>query len=204
MGSSVRALVFLVLLLISQLLSADTEQRFYRYISDTGVMVISSQIPARYVLKGYDIISRSGTLIKRVPPELSDKDKAKLEDQRIEQARLKAWDDDLLRLYSSPYDIESAKQRKLQQILSDLRIIARNIEKINEDINRYQVLAAADERAERSVSKTILDNIEELKKDRKLEENRRLQKQNEQQEIIEKFDRDIARFKIIRPNSYTH
>jgi hypothetical protein len=177
------------------------ETLYYRYISDNGVTVISSRIPARYVPRGYDLITYDGKLVERISPELSPEKKSRLLKKMEKEARLEIWDKELLRRYSHPADIEAAKQRKLGQNNNDLGIMARNIEKNTEEINRYQSLAAAEERAGREVSADILNNIEVLKRERAAEMKKQKKKQQEQQKIIEKFDRNIERFKIIRPRT---
>ena len=195
--------LLMVLLLLSQLFTgrvdAAGEGRFYRYTDDNGVMVISSKIPPRYESRGYDMITRGGRLIERIPPEPGPAEKARREQQRAEQERLQAWDGELLRRYSHPDDIEFAKQRKLTQVSNDTAIISRNIGKIDREIDRYQGLAAADERAGRTVSKATLDTIKALQGDRAKEQQKLAQKLAEQHNIVERFDRDIERFKVIRP-----
>ncbi|MGH1485243.1 MAG: hypothetical protein ACRBCI_03415 [Cellvibrionaceae bacterium] len=177
------------------------DDTLYRYTDNKGTRVISSQIPARYVSKGYDIISQEGKLIRRVDPEPSAQEKEKIQKQRAEQQRLNKWDAELLRRYSHPDDIKDAKRRKLAQNRNDLGIIRRNIEKIDEEINRYQGLAAADEREGREISQDTLDIIEQLKRQRAKEKENEQEKQMERSTIEQKFDGDIARFKIIRPET---
>ena len=194
----IQVLFFCIFSLLA-LPSVANERRLYRYIADNGVMVISSKIPSRYVSGGYDVITYDGRLIERVPPEPSPEEKRQLELELKERARLEAWDNQLLRIYSHPDDIEAVKQRKLLEIKNDLRIITRNIEKIDQEINRYHGMAANDERIDGTVAAGIVENISILKKDRLREEARQREKLEEKQELIEKYDKDIARFRTLRP-----
>jgi hypothetical protein len=41
---------------------------FYRYTNDQGVRVLSQSIPPRYVPNGYEVISRTGRVLKVVEP----------------------------------------------------------------------------------------------------------------------------------------
>ncbi len=173
---------------------------FYKYVNKQGVNVISSRIPSEYVKKGYEIVTFDGRLIKAVPPELSDEEKARLKAKNDRLKKLKELDTQLLRRYSHPDDIEAAKQRKLSQNQSRIGLIDLNIEKINAEIDLFQGLAAEDERAGRKVSQETMISIEKFKKDRELELEKKRQKIEESNRIIEEHDRDIARFKIIRPN----
>ncbi len=173
---------------------------YYKYVNKKGTNVISSRIPSEYVKKGYDIVTFDGQLIKSVPPELSEEEKAKLKAENERLKQLKEWDTQLLRRYSHPDDIEAAKQRKLSQNQSRIGLIDLNVEKINAEIDLFQSLAAEDERAGREVSEETMVSIEKFKKDRELELEKKRQKIEESNRIIEEHDRDIARFKVIRPN----
>ena len=170
------SLFLIPLLLGSSMISWGQDEVFYRYKNEQGVRVISSQIPAKYISKGYDVISQEGKLIQRVAPEPSAQEKEKIQKQRAEQQQLAKWDAELLRRYSHPDDIKDAKQRKLAQNRNDLGIIRRNIEKIEEEINQYQGRAAADERAGREISKDTLAVIEQLKRQQAKEEEKEKKK----------------------------
>lgn len=180
--------------------SAQASGLYYRYTDNNGVRVISSKIPAQYVPNGYEIITKEGKLVERILPEPSEEEKERIIKEKREQARLEAWDKELLRRYSHPDDIEDAKERKLAQNRNDLGIIIRSIEKINDEIQRYQSLAAADERVGRDVNVDTLAKIESLKIERDKELYKRREKELERQSIMEKYDQDIERFKIIRPD----
>lgn len=187
-------------LLLSSGVSASGAH-YYRYLNENGVKVISSRIPNRFVKNGYDIITIDGTLIERVAPEPSEEEKEKLRQEQAEQKRLELWDKELLRQYSRSADIEAAKQRKLAQNETSTSIIQRRIEKIDQDIIRYQGLAAADERAGKEVAIDTLHAIERLKKERAAAEQEVEEKQKERMSIKESHDKDLARFKVIRPDT---
>lgn len=190
-----------ILVLFASLSAVAQEVPYYRYINEKGVKVISTQIPSRYVKRGYDIISVDGRLIERVAPEPSGVEKAKILKQQQEQQRLKAWDKELLKRYSRPADIEAAKQRKLAQNANFIGILQRNVEKIDQEIDRYQGLAAADEREGREVSIDTLESIERLKRERATELKEIEDRETQRKQIIESYDKDIERFKVIRPHS---
>lgn len=195
-----RIVAWVTVLLWSGLVLAQSSV-FYRYVDNKGVTVISSKIPARFVPKGYDVITKEGRLIERVPPELSPEEKARLERERIARERQEKRDNELLRRYSHPDDIEAAKQRKLAQNRNTAGIIERNLEKVEDEINYYQGLAANEERAGKVITPETLERIEQLKRDKEIELKRQDSNQQERQQIIEKYDSDIARFNVIRPLS---
>jgi len=193
-------LVLMFTLVLAAPKSFSQDVPYYRYINEKGVKVISTQIPSRYVKRGYDIITVDGRLIERVAPEPTGAEKEKLLKQQKEQKRLKEWDAELLKRYSHPADIESAKQRKLAQNMNSIGILKRNVEKIDQEINRYQSIAASDEREGRDVSADTLESIERLKRERSVELNEVAEREKERTQIVESYDKDIERFKVIRPN----
>ncbi len=198
------SLAFCAVLICLSFLSANAisqETIYYRYVNEKGVNVISSRIPSRYVQRGYDIVTYDGRLLERVPPEASPEEKARMLKEREEQQRLQVWDKELRRRYSHPDDIEAAKQRKLAQNRNAIGIVERNIEKIDDEINRYQSLAAADEREGRDVSEETLTAIKQLQREREIEFMEREKTLEENQSIVNKYNRDIERFKIIRPET---
>lgn len=175
-------------------------QSLYRYKNDKGIKVISSQIPARYVSKGYEVLAPDGKVIKVVAPEPSPEEKVRIEKELAEKKRLADWDRGLLKRYSAETDIEAAKQRKLSQLEAEISIRQRNIEKINSDIDKKQALAAEQERGGQAVPDSILEEITLLREKRRLENEKiRLLKQ-QQVEITESYNKDIERFRLIKPS----
>ncbi|MEO0442206.1 MAG: hypothetical protein AAFZ92_00485 [Pseudomonadota bacterium] len=187
--------ILIILLLTASSFIAHAQSNLYRYKDNRGLTVISTKIPARYIVKGYDIITSDGRLIKTVPPEPSAAEKEQILKERKKQERLKS----LRQRYSNVDDIAAAKERKLAQSQNGIGIVERNIEKINNEISRLQSLAAADERAGRSVSQSTLDAIAQLKLDREKEQGNKMLREKEMVNIGEQFDSDIELFKRYNP-----
>lgn len=196
--SITQGLIFIALFFGGILTSVAQDIPYYRYINEKGYKVISTQIPSRYVKRGYDIITVDGSLVERVAPEPTTKEKANFLLRQKEQQRLEKWDTELLKRYSHPTDIELDKQRKLVQNMNSISILRRNVEKIDQEINRYQSLAAADEREGLEVSGDTLESMERLKRERGTEQKEIGEREKEREQIIERYDKDIARFKVIR------
>jgi len=194
--------IMLSLALVAPLLSTNTtaqELKFYRYKNASGITVISTRIPSKFVRKGYDIVTRDGRLIKSIPAEPSAEEKQKILEAQAEAERLKKRDRQLLSRYSSVSDIEADRARKLALFDTDLMLRKRNIEKINEETTLWQSKAADEERRGQAVSAATLDKLVQLKAQKEAIELAIQQKQKEQQQAIDRYASDIARFKIIRP-----
>jgi len=172
---------------------------YYRYVDNKGAKVASSRIPSEYVKKGYVIVTFDGRVLETVPPELSSAEKALLITEAKRDEELKQWDTQLLKRYSHPDDVEAAKQRKLTQNQIRIDLIDLNIKKIKSQINLYQSLATQDKRAGRRISVTTIKTINKLERDRKIELVQRQRKRKESNIIIEEYNKDRDRLKLIRP-----
>lgn len=95
----------------------------YRYQDDQGGIILNTYVPPEYVALGYTVLNDQGMVVKVVPPALTQ---AQREQQQLERSRelaldeamhlQKANDEMLLRLYSTPEDVQRALNRKLQSI----------------------------------------------------------------------------------------
>lgn len=128
----------------------------YRYQNAQGVMVIDRLgVPPEFIANGYQVLNDQGRVIREVPPAPSLEERKRILKQ---QAQDKA-DQQLLRLYSSPEDIERARERKLKEHdhaldkahshLASLAIQKTNLEK----------QAAERERAGHDVPAQLLDQL---------------------------------------------
>ncbi|NIB42787.1 hypothetical protein HBA55_24485 [Pseudomaricurvus alkylphenolicus] len=190
---------WLVGILCFSLAEAATARNFYRYVNDQGVKVINHQIPPEYAQRGYEIVTARGEVLKVVPPAPSPEEAAKMERQMMREEELAKWDAELKRRYSSVSDIEAAKQRKLVQVNSNISILRSNIRTIKAQISEQHARAANSERLGREVPKMVLDTLAGLEKELKLTEEQVAQREQQYQEIVQKFERDKDRFRIIRP-----
>ncbi len=179
--------------------SAAADKLYYRYTNSEGVRVIRHSIPPEYAQKGYEVVTVSGKLIKRVAPAVDADTAAKQAMERQRQAQLDEWDTLLKRRYSSVADIEAAKQRKLSVIDNSVAILRTNINSLQSQIVAQQSQAANIERKGRKVPEKLLQNIVNLQTEQRETEQLLLLRREEHRQAAEKFDRDIARFELIKP-----
>jgi chromosome segregation ATPase len=198
-----RVLIVLTLgLLFVQAALAATDSRgnvFYRYINDDGVKVMNHTLPAEYAQKGYEVVSLSGKVIEVVDPAPTAEEAARLALENRSKAELEEWDKSLRRRYSRVTDIEAAKKRKLASIHTNINILSGNLSKLNVQLQQQQGQAANSERRGHKVPEKLLTNITNLELEIKTTEDQIATRNKELEELSEKFDRDIERFKIISP-----
>ncbi len=170
---------------------------FYRYVNSEGVKVLHHSIPPKYAQKGYDIVSLSGKLVKRVPPALSAEEAAAKEEAKALAEQLAHWDRRLRRRYSSIADIEAAKKRKLNVLDTNILVINSNIATTKSNIERQQQQAADVERAGRAVPEAMLNILRTLENDLEDSQEQVRLRLLEYQEVSDKFERDKQRFEVI-------
>ena len=166
----------------------------YRYQDANGQQVIVQSIPPEMAPKGYDIISKSGQLLKTVPPAPKGADIQKMMEQMRIEAELAEWDSRLRRRYSSVKDIRSAKERSLSELKGNLSILRSNLSGVKSQIEDQQARAAVQERSGRAVSEPVLQNIQTLEAElvgilQQIE-----MRTQELEAEAARFDRDIERF----------
>lgn len=196
-----RVLIVLALgLLLAQAASAANRGNvFYRYINDDGVKVMNHTLPAEYAQKGYEVVSLSGKVIEVVEPAPTAEEAARLALENSTKIELAEWDKSLRRRYSRVTDIEAAKKRKLASIHTNINILSGNLSKLNIQLQQQQGQAANSERRGHKIPKKLLTNITNLELEIKTTEDQIATRNNELEELSDKFDRDIERFKIIKP-----
>lgn len=180
------------------LLSFAQSITFYRFKNANGVTVISTQIPSNAVRQGYDIVTSSGRLIERIAPEPTPEEKQRILEARAEEERLRLYDEDLLRRYSSVADIESDRSRRLVLLDNDIELRERGIKKIDEQTELWQSKAADEERRGQAVSAATLGKLSRLQEEKQTLISTVQQRKQERLQVIERFDKDIERFRLIR------
>ncbi|BFM13916.1 hypothetical protein R50073_00990 [Maricurvus nonylphenolicus] len=201
LSSLLQAGVLGVCITLAPALSQAAERVLYRYVNEKGVKVMNHSIPPEYAQKGYEVVTPSGKVIKVVPPAISREEAAKRNAQKAEADRLAEWDAKLTRRYSRVADIEAAKKRKLQELEGNITILEGNLRGLKSQVAQQQGRAADSERAGRQVPEAVINTIKALEEEVAITEFQISQRREEYNEIAARFDRDIERFRVIRPGS---
>jgi chromosome segregation ATPase len=196
--------IVLTLVAASFVLSGQAAQ-LYRYKNNDGVVVIEDRIPPEYSGNGYDVISADGSLIQKVPRELSEEelvlrntDEARLR-LREEEAKLQQeWDESLMLRYSSVEDIQAAESRAMRDLSIRISILKSNLSSIKAQIEREQQKAADIERAGGTAPEHQIKNIGVLRLEIEDTEQSIATRQEEINSVRQSFQRDIERFKTLQ------
>ncbi|GLQ33024.1 ABC transporter ATPase [Litoribrevibacter albus] len=189
----------LVVLLVS--ISAwAVSAEYYRYKDENGVQVINTYIPPEYVKFGYEVITSSGQVLKKIPPaptedELAERDEAKRLDaeRRKRAAEQRVIDERLKKLYSHPDDAKRALERKLSELdyqISRKRGQLATLNSKKEDLETY---AAEQERSGKKVHEQTVEELERYERQIQDIQNNIDQIEQSKDVIRVEFQRDIDR-----------
>lgn len=157
MAVMIARFALLIGLLFSQLGSAA---EIYRYLNDKNLPVLDRQgVPTQFIDKGYEVLNEQGRVIKVVPPAPSEAERKRL----VEEKARASSDAQLMRLYSTPQDIDRALERKLLEIEGLVAIANGNKLTLRNQQVALQGQAAELERSGREVPDYIVTKIENLK-----------------------------------------
>jgi hypothetical protein len=137
---------------------------FYRYVDNRGVTVLDRQgVPPEYAGKGYEVLNQRGRVVQVVPPAPTA-DQARQAQAAAQAAKVQAdADAQLLHLYSSVADVDRAKARKLAELDALISVAQGNIQGLTTQLGALQGQAADQERAGRTVSQNLIDQMSDVR-----------------------------------------
>ena len=197
---------FIILLTFSGiLLSTSVQARLKCWTNNEGVRECGNAVPPEYAQQGHQELSKSGMVKKETERAKTDEELAeakRLEKEQAEKDKLaaeqKKKDDILLQTFSSVEDIERARDERLTQLEAAIRLTEARTEKINGDLDKRIKKAAAAERAGKTPSEALLNDIESLKRQIKNNDKFIEGKRAEQEVIKEDHAKDIAHYKKLK------
>ena len=182
------------------------EELFYKYDNADSITVIDDHIPPEFVHKGYVVLNRAGRVIEVVPRALTEAEmrangpeiQARLRGEEAE--RQERYDQKLLARYSSVADIEDMKRRRSGEIQVRINLQKGNIAGFKAQLEKEQGEAAELEMSGQPVPEKISAHIEELRAAIAEEEARIARLEADKSTIEARYQFDIERFRMIRPD----
>jgi septal ring factor EnvC (AmiA/AmiB activator) len=172
-----------------------------RYHNEDGVLVIAHTIPTHLVHNGYTRLSETGRVIEVVPSakeklEMAQEAERLAREQEVRDARKRA-DEELMRLYSSPRDVEDTRDRKVAEIERQVGRLKAQLDADRIQKRRLEREAARRERAGQKTSAELLQSLETVSA-RMAEAYREIDMRREEQVAVrEQLGRDLERIKIL-------
>ena len=194
----------MILTLLFADLALAANDKLYRYKSSQGTVVIDDHVPPDYTKNGYEILNLMGQVLEVVPRELtaeelrnlSSEEALRRKKKKLEDAQLD-YDRSLLMRYSDTQDIEAVRDRTIRELAIRRSILYGNVNSNKGQVERQQAKAANIERAGRTVPQSLLDNIEQLKKEIALSEIDITARKAEIETVKQEYQKDIERFRYL-------
>ena len=190
-----------LLVLLSVIAFVAEAANLYRYRNSEGNLVIDYTVPPEYVPGGYEVLSESGRVIEVVEPQKEPEELLPNEEQQRqdEQAAVQQQEDQmLLRTYSEVSELESAMERRLQQLDREIEIIRSNLSKNAAVFEASRDKAANYQFGGRAVPKTLLKNMNEQIHERQEAEKMLVVRQQEHQATKDRYMGYLNRFRLLK------
>lgn len=179
-------------------LAEPSEKVYYRYTNDEGVRVLEDRIPPRYVSQGYEVVSLNGRVIRTVPPAPSEEEMTQREKEQQAREEREQYHRELRRRYSTVSDIQDAKRRSLAELQGNISILESNLSGVRLRIRDLESRAATRERSGQEVGEAVLENLATLQTEVIELQAQIRQREQEYEQVEEKFDLDIQHFKAMQ------
>ena len=201
-----KLIVITALVALSSTAVAREEQKVFKWTDEHGQVHYGDTIPAEYADRPKERLNDQGVAVEEIAGKKTEEqraEEARLETVRIAQELQQRADQALLNTYLTVEEIVMHRDRRVELYQAQskvtelyLRNLGRRLESIRTEASRYQPYSQdpnapmiPDDLAEdlRETKDTIARHEDNLKK----------YERNERQ-IIERFDRDISRFRILK------
>lgn len=133
--------------------------QFYRWQDAEGNTYIQSYIPPEFVAGGYEVIDDNGVLLKTVAPQISDAERLANEAAAISAEMQRARDEELLKLYRSPTDVDRAMKTWLSRMDMEVRVKRNRIRIKENEFDILQQRAADQEKAGQEVDSDLVGRM---------------------------------------------
>lgn len=172
----------------------------YRWKDKDGKTHFGSTVPAEYADLPYDVISKSGLVIRRVepftqPPEVIEAaEKKERQEQQTKDSRQEQSDRLLLIKYQSDAAIQKALELELDQVGYDSMLIEKSYANTNAAIIDKVRLAADQQRAGIEVSAAQTAELKRLYRALEIDKNKLAAMGSREEKVRERFGAELLRY----------
>ncbi len=198
--------IFIVLCFLVPLASQAQETRTYRWIDDDGVVHYGDSIPPEFAEKPKQVLNEHGVTIQFLEGRKTDE---QLEAERVAQdlevqiGLQRRADQALLATYINVEEITMHRDRRIELFQAQARVtelylrnLRRRLESLQEDARRFKPYSS-DPNAP-TVDPDLVDEITRTNEAIKRHEINLRKYRSDEQQIIERFAGDIARFRVLK------
>ena len=194
------------LVILSSSVYARDEQKVYKWVDADGNIYYGDSVPAEFAERPKEVLNEHGVTVqnlegKKTPEQLEQERKEKA--VRLTQELQERADLALLQTYLTVDEIEMHRDRRVELFQAQSRVtelylrnLNSRLEKLRNNASRYQPYST-------DTSAPMIDDglAEDLRRTRDTisrHERNLMKYESDEKQIIERFDGDIARFKILK------
>jgi len=199
MFTKVNTILFLLFIFFSQPLMAKD---IYRYVDPEGNVIIKDKVSNEMIKLGYQVLNKSGRVIKTVPPgkTLAEEQQARLEilenkKKEFEKKQQLRRDADLLRQFSSISDIIRNRDAELLGLEQRIKVQGIKSNLLQIQLEDQQKRAATHERLGQNLPSLLRKDIDLTKAQIQHNENSCELLEGEKEIVAERYETDILRYK---------
>lgn len=195
-----------VLLSLSLGAVADSPQKLYKWIDEDGVVHFGDSVPARYSDLEKQVLNEHGVTVDVVRGKKTAEEKAEEARQaeiRLAQEMQRRADQALLATYLSVAEIEMHRDRRIELFQAQTRVTElylrnqrRRLELLMEEANKFRPYSTDADAP--MIERDLVDDIAETKEVIERHQGNLARFQDDEQQIIARFDGDIDRFKTLK------
>ena len=185
---------------------ARDEQKVYKWVDADGNVYYGDSVPPEFAERPKQVLNDHGVTVenlegKKTAEQLEQERKEN--EVRVAQELQRRADQALLATYLSVDEIEMHRDRRVELFQAQSRVTElylRNLEsrlqKLRDDASNYQPYST-DSNAP-MISEDLAEDLRKTKETISRHERNLMKYENDERQIIERFDGDIARFKILK------
>jgi len=201
-----KLIVITALVVLSSTAAAREEQKLYKWTDADGNVYYSDSIPAEFAERPKEVLNDQGVAVQELEGKKTAEqlEQEKRENEvRVAQELQQRADQALLATYLSVEEIVMHRDRRVELFQAQSRVtelylknLGRRLESIRNEASRYQPYS--DDPKAPMIPAELAKDLQETKDTIARHENNLKKYEHNEREIIERFDRDIARFKILK------
>ena len=168
------------------------------WVNKEGIRECGQVVPPEYAQQRIEIINDRGIVVDVIEAAKSRAQLAREAAERRRRAEQKRRDAILLNTFTTERDIELARKSRIQAIESIIAITNSNTRSLKANLAKVQKRAADFERAGEKPPKALFEEMENLKRQIKDNEDFVAKKQRDIIALEKRFDADLKRFRELK------
>ena len=196
----------LMIFCLSAGVAAAQQGKLYRWVDEDGVVHYGDSIPAKYAELERQVVNEHGITVgvmhaKKTEEELAED--ARLEELRVEAELQRRRDQALLATYLTIDEIEMHRDRRVELFQAQARVtelylrnLQRRMESLREEASKYRPYSEDPEAP--LIDPDLTDDMAQTKATIARHEENLRKFENDEQNIVARFDGDIDRFKELK------